>query len=301
MVNEQKTLVILGGPTASGKTAKSIELAQAFGTEIISADSRQIYKELTIGTAKPTKEELVKIPHHFINHLSIHEPFSAGDYGRQAREQLTQLFRKYRFVICTGGTGFYIQALLGHLPIIPAVPETVLNQVEKDFTEQEKEKLLEEIQQLDPEYYLKADLQNERRLIRALAVMRSTGKRYTEFLQNRMAPLDCSVIRVALQWPTDQLNTRIDKRVEQMFELGLLDEAKELLPHADLRALQTVGYKETFQHLRKEIDLDTCKELIKTHTRQYAKRQRTWFRNQGEWLHLPPEEITPEKIAKLVG
>ena len=280
-----KLLLVIDGPTASGKTQVAVELAKHYNTEVISADSRQFYKELIIGTARPNTEELRGIPHHFLGYTSIEEDINAGRFEREASEKIDYLFQKHDIVIVAGGSGFYIDALLFGIDEIP----TILPEVRKKMIGEYEKRGLGHIQQLllalDPELYQSIDIQNPKRIIRGLEVAYQTGKKLSDFqLGNRKSKWP--YIRIGLDWDRALLYERINRRVDEMIEKGLVDEARRMYPFRTLNALKTVGYVELFRHFDGEYDLERAIELIKQNTRRYAKRQMTWLRNQTDthWL-----------------
>ena len=287
----KKHLIVLAGPTASGKTATAIKLANAFETDIISADSRQFYKELSIGTAAPTEEELSQVNHFFVHHLSIFDKYDVADY-----EQDVLLFLKYYFktadcIVMTGGSGLFIDAVCNGLDAIPDVTDEIRMKVQKMYEEGGIEVLQREVEKVDPEYFQIVDKQNPRRLQRALEVFYQTGKPYSTFRQKNVAERDFDIIKVALLWDRDKLIERINKRVDLMMEQGLLDEVKSVYPYRHLNTLNTVGYKELFDYLDGKCTLEQAVEQIKISTRQYAKRQMTWLRKNNDYQWFTVEQV----------
>ena len=286
----KKYLLIIGGATASGKTDFAIALARHFHTEILSSDSRQFYREMTIGTAKPTTAELQAIPHHFINSLSITDDYSAGDFERDALVLLDKLYRDRDVVIVAGGSGLFIRALCEGLDNFPEIPPAIRDRVNHWY---EKEGLLglqKRLQESDPQYYTQVDTDNPRRLMRALVVQESTGQPYSLYLKNKSPERPFIPIYLALHRPRTELYHRINTRVDKMVTEGLIEEARSLYPHRELNALQTVGYQELFEYFDGKLLSDEAIGAIKQHSRNYAKRQMTWFRNQGSWKQFNPEE-----------
>ncbi|MEL6943676.1 MAG: tRNA (adenosine(37)-N6)-dimethylallyltransferase MiaA [Bacteroidota bacterium] len=281
----------MGGATASGKTATAIQVAQHFNTEILSCDSRQFYKEMSIGTAKPSTEELATVPHHFINSLSIQDYYSVGDYERDALTLLDRLFEQKQVVVMAGGSGLYIQAVCEGLNHFPDVPTAIRTEVEALFQQKGITALQEELKIVDPTYYAKVDLQNPHRLIRAIAVYRASGKAFSSFQNQPKSPRNFTPIYLLLDWEREQLYSRINQRVDQMLAAGLEQEVRSLLPYQQLTALQTVGYQELFDFFNDKIDREGAIRLIKRNTRRYAKRQMTWFRRSEEWKHFSAEAI----------
>ncbi len=274
----QKTLLVIGGPTASGKTALAIALARHFGTEIISADSRQIYREMTIGTAKPSAEELALAPHHFIDTHSIHDHYSAGRYEREARALLERLFQRYDLLIAAGGSGLYLRALMEGLDAFPEIPEAIEREVEALYAREGLPALQRALATHDPDYYEQVDRHNPARLLRALKVIRATGKPFSAFRKKRPAPRPWRHLPVLLMPDRALLYERINRRADAMIEAGLLDEVRRLYPWRHLRPLQTVGYQEFFPWIEGQRPLEEAIRLFKRNTRRYAKRQMTWFR-----------------------
>ncbi len=286
----KKKLIIIGGPTASGKTDCAIQLAQHFGTEILSADSRQFYKEMSIGTAKPQLSDLAKAKHHFIGNLSIHDAYSVGDFERDALAVLESIFEKHDTAIMVGGTGLYIRAVCEGLDVFPYVPLSIRDEFEDIFEKQGIEPLQKLLQDVDYEYFTKADIQNPMRLIRALSVWKVSDKPFSSFLSGNKIERNFTPIYIALEIPRAILYDRINHRVDLMMAEGLLDEAKALYPFKHLNALQTVGYTELFAHFDGEMTLDEAVDKIKQHTRNYAKRQMTWFRKNDFWQRIDPQQ-----------
>ena len=278
-----KTLIVIAGPTASGKTACAIRMAQRIDTVILSADSRQFYKEMRIGTAAPTEEELRQAKHYFVHHISIEDKYDVADYERDALSLLDELFKTYDNVILTGGSGLFIDAVCKGIDAMPDVEPDIRKKVENMLSEGGLSALQDEVQRLDPEYFSVVDQQNPRRLQRALEVCYQTGKPFSSFRSGNAAKRDFDIKKYALLWDRDQLIARIDRRVDLMMEQGLLEEAKSLYPKRHLNALNTVGYKELFSYLNGQCSLAEAIEQIKIHTRQYAKRQMTWLRRDGEY------------------
>lgn len=284
------TLVVLAGPTAVGKTDLSIRLAQALATEIISADSRQVYKEMKIGTAVPEPEQLAAVKHYMIQNKSIHNYFSAGQYELEVLDILKELFETRSVVILTGGSGMYIDAVCRGIDQIPAPDAEIRKKVIRKFETEGIESIRFDLKRIDPDYYQRADLNNPKRIMKALEVFYQTGKKYSDLRagQKNKRPFEC--LYVVLQRDRKILYERINSRCELMFEQGWLEEANALLPFANLNALNTVGYKEIFAHLRNEYSLERAKELIKRNTRRYAKRQITWFKRYENAQIFKPDE-----------
>lgn len=287
---KEKYLIVVGGTTASGKTGFAIRLAQHFNTSILSVDSRQFFREMSIGTAKPSADELIQAPHHFIGHRSIFDSYSAGDFETEALALLDQLFQETDVVIACGGSGLYLKAITDGLDAFPEVPVATRQAIEKEYEEKGVAWLQTRLQQVDPAYYQIVDLQNPHRLIRALSVYEASGKVFSSFQQQQRPKRDFQAIYLQLYWPREQQYQRINQRVDLMMEAGQFEEAKTLFAHRHLTALQTVGYQELFTHLEGNSTLAEAVDLIKRNTRRYAKRQLTWMRRDRHWKHLHPSE-----------
>lgn len=270
-------LISVTGPTAIGKTALAIRLAKWLNTEIISADSRQFFKEMSIGTAVPSCHELAQVPHHFIQHKSIFESYSVGDFERETIAFLTSFFQKKNCVIMVGGSGLYTDSVLKGLDVFPEIPAEIRQNLNEKFVKFGIEFLQNELQINDPKHFEKIDIQNPQRIIRALEVCYASGKPYSSFLNKTQCSRNFIPIEIALTAPRSLVYERINHRVEVMLEEGLLKEAQKLVPYKNLNALQTVGYRELFSFFNGEIPLETAIEQIKTNTRRFAKRQFTWF------------------------
>ncbi|WP_026914970.1 tRNA (adenosine(37)-N6)-dimethylallyltransferase MiaA [Christiangramia portivictoriae] len=273
-----KTLINIAGPTAIGKTALAIQLAKFFNTEIISADSRQFYKEMSIGTAVPETEELAAAPHHFIQHRSITEDYNVGDFEKEALAKLDKLFTKHDVVVMVGGSGLYTKAVVEGLDNFPEVDRNIRTELNEELLKNGLQSLQQKLQQLDPEYYVVADIQNPHRLIRALEICIGTGKAFSTFLKKKKNTRNFKTISIGLTAEREEIYDRINRRVDIMLENGLLEEARELYPYRKYNALNTVGYKELFAHFDAQWDLETAVAEIKKNTRRFAKRQLTWFR-----------------------
>jgi len=275
---QKKTVIIIAGPTAVGKTSIAIEVAKHFGTEIISADSRQCYKELNIGVARPSEEELATVLHHFIASHSIHEKVTAATFEEYALNKTTELFQHHNTVVMVGGTGLYIKAFCEGMHEIPEVPQPIHEEVIATYKEQGLPWLQQEIKNIDPQFWQVGETQNPQRLMRALEVARATGRSILDLRKGEIKQRNFTVIKIALQLPKETLHENINQRVDKMMEQGLLAEAGSLLPWQQLNALQTVGYKEMFAYFNKVLSVDEAVAAIKQNTRQYAKRQLTWFK-----------------------
>ena len=291
MSDKNKTLIVIAGPTASGKTAFTIELAKALDTVILSADSRQFYKEMSIGTAAPTAEELRQAKHYFVHHISIEDKYDVADYEQDVIQLLDELFKTHDVVIMTGGSGLFIDAVCNGIDAMPDVEPEIREKVEKLYHDEGLHGMQEALQRLDPDYYAIVDQQNPRRLQRALEVCYQTGQTFTSFRSGNTAQRDFDIKKYALLWDRQELIKRIDRRVDMMMEQGLLDEAKALYPKRQLNALNTVGYKELFAYFDGDCSLKEAVEQIKIHTRQYAKRQMTWLRKDMSYQWVTTDDL----------
>jgi tRNA dimethylallyltransferase len=283
------TVIVVVGPTAVGKTAFAIALAQHFNTQIISADSRQCYHELNIGVAKPTTQELAAAKHYFIGTHSINEEVNAGVFEKYALDAADQIFKTSATAVMVGGTGLYIKSFCEGIDLIPAIDVAIRNRMITDYEVNGLEWLQKEVADKDPIYWESThEKNNPQRLMRALEIVVATGKSITSFQSAQKVTRPFNILKIGLSMPREILNGRIHERVDAMMQDGLLEEVKGLLPMAHLNALQTVGYQEIFAHLRGEISLQDAVLQIKQHTRQYAKRQMTWFTKDAavNWLEL---------------
>jgi tRNA dimethylallyltransferase len=299
---KKHTLIVIVGPTAIGKTDFAINIALKLGTEIISCDSRQIYKEMAIGTARPSDEQLSKVKHHFIACQSIHDYYNASMFEFAVLEELEQLFENHKMVVMTGGSGLYVDAVCKGIDDLPTIDSEVRSQILSRFEEEGIDNLRKELFRIDPEYCHTADLQNPKRIFKALEVFYMTGKPYSSFLTQNKKERDFNIVTIALNRDRAELYRNIDQRVDIMIQLGLINEVKNLYPERNLNALNTVGYKELFDYFDGKIDCETAIELIKRNTRRYAKRQLTWFVRNKEthWLNPMEEDRAWEIINKFV-
>jgi len=286
----KRWLIAVVGPTAVGKTRVAIELAKQFQTEIISADARQLYREMNIGTAVPSAEELQAVPHHFIQSHSIEQLYSVGDFEQEALQRLEQLFRKYQTVVLVGGSGLYVKALLDGLDAMPEVDLKVRAELTDLLSQSGLPILFQKLEELDPEFAQIIDRHNPQRLIRALEVCLSTGQPYSSFRQGAVKPRPFQSIRIGLELDRATLYQRIDERVDSMLEQGLQEEAKALFPYRDHNALQTVGYSEIFSYLEGHYSWEEAERLIKRNSRRYAKRQLTWFKKDPSMRWFRPDD-----------
>ncbi|MDF0716176.1 tRNA (adenosine(37)-N6)-dimethylallyltransferase MiaA [Muricauda sp. 334s03] len=295
----KKILLAVVGPTAIGKTALGIRLAKHFDTDILSADSRQFFKEMEIGTAVPSYEELNEVHHHFIQHKSIFEPYSVGDFEKEAINLLDDVFQKKDIAVMVGGSGLYVDAVVSGLDEFPEVDPKIREQLNQQLEEEGLESLQKELNQRDPEYYKTVDLDNPHRLIRALEVCLATDKPYSSFLNRPKAERSFKAFYIGIEAPREMIYERINTRVDLMMDAGLLDEAKKLYPHKELNALQTVGYKELFEYIEVQCTLEFAVSEIKKNTRRFAKRQLTWLR-KNEAILWVPYNAEPKKVLQMV-
>jgi tRNA dimethylallyltransferase len=298
----KNSLVVIAGPTAVGKTTASISIAQILDCEIVSADSRQFYREMNIGTAKPSSEELNSVKHHFINNLSLNDEYNAGKFESEAVALIENKLKSNDYIILTGGSGLYVNAVLKGLDILPEADVQLRESLAREMDKKGIEFLQEELKKYDPEYYAEVDIQNPQRLIRALEVCILTGLPYSSFRNKKVVKRNFNTVKICLHLEREELYERINKRVDEMISIGLVDEVKSLAeevppvtePGRSVRgynALQTVGYNEMILFLKGEITFEKAIELIKRNTRRYAKRQLTWFRRDKEYRWFRPYEI----------
>lgn len=285
-------LIVIVGPTAVGKTKAAIALARHFQTDIISADSRQFYKEMTIGTAKPSPKELAAARHYYVDFLSIQDNYNAGDFEISAISTLEALFEKNNIAIMTGGSGLYVNAVCNGFDDMPLIPEEVRVRLNADFEQNGIEFLQKKLKVADPNYYKTVDLNNPQRLIRALEVYEHTQNPYSFYRKKETPERNFSPVFIGLDLPRNELYDRINNRVDHMIDEGLVEEVKSLLAYRNHNALQTVGYQELFDYLDNKISLSEAIELIKRNTRRYAKRQLTWFKRNEETLWYHPDDIS---------
>lgn len=288
---QKHTVIVIGGPTASGKTAAAVQLAQKLRAEIISADSRQCYKELNIGVARPSLQELAEVPHHFIASHSIKEEVNAGVFEHYALQKITELAQKNAYTIVVGGTGLYLKALCEGLDELPKVDIQLRNKLISLYEANGLIWLQEQVKENDKLYWNEGEIQNPQRLLRALEIVKTTGKSIIEFQRKQPAKRPFSIVKLAIDLPREQLYNNINTRVLGMIEAGLVEEVQKLVTYKHLNALQTVGYKEVFDYLDGTISLSVCIAQIQQHTRNYAKRQVTWFKNQGAYKAISAKEL----------
>jgi tRNA dimethylallyltransferase len=294
-----KTLIVVAGPTAVGKTAIAIEVARHYHTVVVSADSRQFFREMSIGTAKPNEEELAVVPHYFINSHSIHESFSVGDFEKQALALLDDLFKEHDIVVMAGGSGLYIKAVCEGFDELPVADPAIRRQLNEGYAKSGITYLQDRLKAVDPEYFKGVDIHNPQRIIRALEVFETTGKPISSYRKSTINDRPFRIIKIGLNLPRDILYQQINQRVDKMIAQGLVDEVRSLLPYRDLNALNTVGYSELFDYIDGKITLETAIELIKQNTRRFAKRQLTWFRKDKDfqWFEADDENVV-DKIAQ---
>lgn len=295
-----KQLLIIAGPTASGKTALAIAVAKKLGAEIISADARQFYREMSIGTAVPTQEELAAVPHHFIRHKSIFEKYDVGRYEVEVIKFLDEYFTQKDIAVLCGGSGLYIRAVCQGLDKFPDVADEIINQVQMEYQTFGMEYLQQKLLELDPVYFSTVDKENPHRLMRAITVSMQAGKPFSSFRSNASQLRNFTIKKYILDLPREELYARINTRVDQMMANGLEAEARGLFEYRNLTALQTVGYTELFDYFENKISKETAIELIKQHTRNYAKRQLTWFRKEPDchWLQPSQADKIFDEVAK---
>lgn len=289
MRSARPTLIVIGGPTASGKTAVAATVAKHLGTEVISADSRQFYHAMRIGTARPSEVDLLGVRHHFLGHLDLQVTWSAGAFARQAEPLLQDILARRGWAVLVGGSGLYIDAVCNGLDPLPSSDQQVRDELENEWKMKGLPSLVDQLRHLDPETWRIIDKDNPRRVIRALEIHRVSGRPASGQRTGPRQRQDMRIVRIALELPRTELYARIEARVDRMVADGLIDEARGLLPHRQLNALNTVGYKELFAHFDGTMELNAAIALIKQHTRNYAKRQMTWLRRDPSWRWLRPE------------
>ncbi|MBT32291.1 MAG: tRNA (adenosine(37)-N6)-dimethylallyltransferase MiaA [Thalassobius sp.] len=301
--NFQKNyLVVIVGPTAVGKTELTVNLAKQFDAEVLNADSRQIYKELSIGTARPTPEEMDNVTHYFTGILSLSENYNAGKFEKDALEILHKIYEDKNIAFLSGGSGLYIDAVCKGFDELPAVSPEIRTTLENEWKNNGLENLVNELKQKDAEYAEQVDLHNPHRIIRALEIIRSTGKTYSSFRQSNLKTRPFKTIKVGLNREREELYNRINLRMDNMLEAGLVEEAREYIQFRDCNALQTVGYKEIYEYFDGKYDWDEAVRLLKRNTRRFAKRQMTWFRRDNEinWFHPSQEKEISQYIKESI-
>jgi tRNA dimethylallyltransferase len=296
--NTSKFLIVVAGPTAVGKTDLCIKIAKKFNTTIISSDSRQFFREMKIGTAKPTPAEQKEVRHHFVDNLSVKEDYDVRKFEQDALLLLNELFTGHRYVVMTGGSGLYVDAVCNGFDEMPEVPAGVREELNNLYHREGLAKLQQMVQEADPVYYGQVDLQNPQRLIRALEVCQGTGIPFSAFRKKTKTERPFKIIKIGLERDRQELYDRINLRMDQMIAEGLFEEAAELFSQRHLNALQTVGYSEIFRYMEGEYDKDEAIRLLKRNSRRYAKRQMTWFKKDPEmvWFHPSKVEAIIEHI-----
>ena len=293
-----KKIIVVTGPTATGKTVFTIRLAAHFNSEIISADSRQFYRKMNIGTAKPSMQEQAAVPHHFIDFLNPDEDYNIGRFESDALQLVSELFQKHDSVFVTGGSGLYIKTLCEGIDELPEANESIRTELMREWKENGLQSLQDKLQKEDPEYFQIVDLNNPHRILRALEVIQLSGKPYSSFRTQSKKIRSFDIYKIALLIDRDELYERINKRVDSMMEKGLLEEVRTLLPYRNTNALQTVGYREFFDYFDGKVSLSEAINLVKQNTRHYAKRQMTWMRKQED-LHWVEADEIDEVIHRL--
>ena len=289
------------GPTAVGKTSAAIEMAKYFKTEIISADSRQCFKELNIGVARPSEKELQIIKHYFIASHSIRDDVNAGSFEQYSLQKVNEIFQEHNVAVMVGGTGLYIKAFCEGMDEMPSVTAETRKSIISDYEKHGLKWLQAEIQKKDPAFYNTGEIQNPQRLMRALEVVEATGQSILTFRKGKKQERDFNIVKIGLEISKEELHRNINARVDGMMAAGLLEEVERLLPYKDLNALQTVGYAEMFDHLEGKISLQDAAELVRKNTRQYAKRQMTWFKKDKDIYWIDPRQVDPAILSNLVG
>jgi tRNA dimethylallyltransferase len=298
---KNKSCFVIVGPTAVGKTSLAVQLAKHFNTQIISADSRQCYKELNIGVAKPSPNELSEVTHYFISSHSIFDEVNAKEFEEYALQKVNNIFKEHDVAVMIGGTGLYIKAFCEGIDEMPPSDAEIKKQIVTNYNNAGFAWLQDQVEKNDPLFFSSGEIKNPQRMMRALEVKLSTGRSILEFHSSKKKKRNFNIIKIGLQLPKELLNQNINNRVDKMMQKGLLDEVKSLLPYQKLNALQTVGYKELFGHLKGKISLEEAVEKIKINTRQYAKRQMTWFRKDKDvkWMNFSEGRSFIESCRKL--
>ncbi len=299
MKKNTKKVIIIVGPTAIGKTALSIKIAQLLNTEIISCDSRQFYKELLIGAAPPSEQELAQVKHHFIQHLSVKEDYNAGAFELDAIAKIEELHKIKDTIVVVGGSGLYVNAICKGFDKMPEIPINIRTSLNEEFSKKGIAWLQEEVQKIDPVFFESCDTQNPQRLLRALEVYKTTGERFSSFKSDTAKTRPFEIIKIGLTIDREVLYERINTRVDKMLENGLLEEVESLIPFQKKNALQTVGYKEVFSFYNNECTLEKAVENIKQNTRRFAKRQLTWFKKDENTKWFEPNQL--DEIKRFIG
>lgn len=295
-MDKLNTLIVITGPTGVGKTDLAINVAQHFGTEIISADSRQIYRDLPIGTAAPTQEQLSKVKHHFVAIKNLDEYYSAAQFEEDALAKISELFKTHQYVVMCGGSMMYVDAVCKGIDHIPTISDDIRNQVVEEYKNNGIEPLLMELLATDPDYYNIVDKQNHKRVVHAVEICRQSGTTYTSLRKGIAKERPFKIVKIGLNRPRPELFDRINRRVELMLEEGLEEEARKVFPLRHLNSLNTVGYKEMFEYFLGNMDFETARERLKKNTRVYAKKQLTWFAKDETMRWCNPEEFEIEDL-----
>lgn len=289
-MNATPTLIVIAGPTASGKTAAAIEVAQYYHTVIVSADSRQFYREMSIGTAKPSPDELAAVQHFFIDNLSISQSYTAGDYERESLALLNELFKTHKVVVLAGGSGLFINAVCKGFDEFPDTDPLIRERLNQELEKKGLNFLQEKLKAADPDYYAQVDINNPQRIKRALEVFETSGQPYSSFRKASANKRPFRTLKFGLDWPREILYDRINRRVDEMTKQGLVEEVRSLLPYRHLNALNTVGYSELFDYFDGNSELGTAIAFIKQNTRRFAKRQMTWFGRDKDMIWVKGRE-----------
>ena len=297
---DDRLLVFIVGPTASGKTAAAVKLAKALDSEVISADSRQFYREMVVGTAVPTEEEMDGVPHHLIGNLSVHDPYNVSRYEQDVLALLDVLFKKHQVVLVAGGSGMYFDVIEHGIDLLPDIPTEIRARVATEYQEKGLEWLQQEVLALDPDYFHQADVRNPVRLMRAVEIYRTTGRKFSSMRSGHKQKRPFQMLKLGIRHDREVLNQRIHDRTDSMLRQDWIGECRRLMPFRDLPALRTVGYQEIFAYLCDEMSLEETVEKIKTETRRYAKRQMTWFQRDKEihWFNGGEEEAMLKLIQQ---
>ena len=294
-------MIIVTGPTAAGKTSVAIELAKYFTTEIISADSRQCFQELNIGVARPSERELQAVKHYFIASHSIHDHVNAGSFEQYSLQKVDEIFQEHNVAIMVGGTGLYIKAFCEGMDPMPGVSAEIRKSITSDYEKYGLEWLQAETRKKDPGFYNTGEIQNPQRLMRALEIIEATGRSILTFRKGKKQARDFNIVKIGLEITKEELHRNISARVDEMIHMGLVEEVKKLLPYKDLNALQTVGYTEVFDYIEGKISLEEAAEMIRKNTRQYAKRQMTWFKKDKDIQWIDARKVDPSLLSDLAG
>lgn len=297
MMNKDNKLIVIVGPTAVGKTEFALRVAEKYACPIISADSRQVYRELKIGTAAPTDDQLARVKHYLVGHRSITDYYSAWEFEQDVMNILSVLFQTHKVVVMTGGSMMYIDAVCNGIDEIPTISDDVRQRVWSDYETHGLDYMLSMLQSLDPEHYDIVDRKNAKRVLHAIEICLESGSTYTSLRTNSRVERPFDIVKIGIERERQQLFDRIDQRVEQMVEMGLEDEARTYYPQRSLNSLNTVGYKEMFQYIDGQVDLEEAKRLIKRNTHRYAKKQMTWFKLRGDYRWLDAETCSPDDIV----